>query len=251
MPRSRRSNGGAGLRLEKGQDVQPCDATLEDISLVDGLVAAGGVVKSADKGDTAFQWQGQPKAFVLVTQGKLTVHFRKTGQRLAWAECRATQGQDCMPVTAAILSGSPIAISATCTAPCSWIELAPKRFHQLVDDHLGFRRALFAAHANRLPKFFARVSAKNVLGFDQRLADWLLGHVREGAVVATHGDIAAELLTAREVVSRGLRDFAVKGWITQERGCIFLEAPAALARVSKGYLARPSSGSRPRGIPAP
>lgn len=61
--------------------MQPCDATLEDISLVDGLVAAGGVVKSADKGDTAFQWQGQPKAFVLVTQGKLTVHFRKTGDR--------------------------------------------------------------------------------------------------------------------------------------------------------------------------
>jgi CRP/FNR family transcriptional regulator len=69
---------------------------------------------------------------------------------------------------------------------------------------------------------------------DNRLADLLLCAARNREVVATHNDIAKDLLTAREVVSRKLRDFAARGWIVQHRGRIRIDAPAALARLSKG-----------------
>lgn len=198
------------------------------------VLDAGGVVRSADEGQTAFCWQGHPRAFVLITRGKLTVHFRTTGRQVPWAECRASAGQDCMPVTAAILSEREISVRAKCVGPTTWIELSPNSLVLLVHSDMGFRKTLFATHAKRMPTFFAKISAKNGLSLDNRLADWLLCHAKDRVVVATHWDIAKDLLTAREVVSRRLGDFASKGWIIQQRGRIHIDAPAALTRLSKG-----------------
>lgn len=203
-------------------------------SLSQAALDAGGRAKSAEEGQTAFRWQGHPRSFVLVTRGRLTVHFRTRGRQVPWAECRASEGQDCMPVTAAILSEREITVRAKCAEPASWIELSPNTLVLLVHSDMGFRRALFATHAKRLPTFFARVSSRNALSLDNRLADWLISRALSGVVVATHGDIARDLLTAREVVSRRLRDFATKGWIIQERGRIQIDAPAALTRMSRG-----------------
>lgn len=208
----------------------------KDISLSQAVLDAGGLVKSARAGETAFRWQGPPRAFVLVMQGKLTVHFRTRGRHVPWAECRAAVGQDCMPVTAAILSEREITVRAKCAEPTTWIELSPNSLVLLVHSNMAFRKGLFATHAKRLPPFFAKITTKNALSLDTRIADWLLCHARDRAVTATHGDIAKDLLTAREVVSRRLRTFASKGWIIQERGRILLDAPAALARMSNGWL---------------
>ena len=65
-----------------------------------------------------------------------------------------------------------------------------------------------------------------------------------GAVTATHTEVAADLITAREVVSRKLRGFAAKGWIVQGRGRIHLEAPAALLRLARGSF---SAGGKKAG----
>jgi len=48
----------------------------QDVSLARAVLDAGGVVRTAEEGQTAFRWQGHPRAFVLITRGKLTVHFR-------------------------------------------------------------------------------------------------------------------------------------------------------------------------------
>ena len=207
---------------------------IEDFPLARAVLDAGGVVKSAGQGQVAFRWQGHPRAFVLIVRGKLTVQFRTMGRHVPWAECRATVGQDCMPVTAAILSEREITVRAKCSEPATWIELSPHSLALLVHSDMGFRKALFATHAKRLPTFFAKISAKNWLSMDNRLAEWLLCHACDREVVATHADIAKDLLTAREVVSRKLRDYACRGWIVQHRGRIHLDAPAALARLSRG-----------------
>lgn len=206
----------------------------QDASLARAVLDAGGVARSADEGQTAFRWQGHPRAFVLVTRGKLTVHFRTKDRLVPWAECRASVGQDCMPVTAAILSEREITVRAKCSEPTTWIELSPNSLVLLVHSDMAFRKALFATHAKRLPTFFAMISAKDGLSLDNRLANWLLCHAKGREVVATHWGIAKDLLTAREVVSRRLRDFASRGWIVQQRGRIHIDAPAALTRLSKG-----------------
>ena len=229
----------------------------ESFSLRQAVIDAGGVLKSGSEGRTAFRWQGHAKAFVLLTEGKLTVHFRTKRRQVPWAECRATEGQDCMPVTAAILSEREITVRATCNADCEWIELSPTSLILLVHGNMAFRKALFATHAKRLPTFFARLSSQNAVSLDCRLADWLLNNAASDEVSATHGEIARDLMTAREVVSRKLRGFAMKGWIVQHRGLIRLDAPAALARLARGTFsvcatARPGQRLfRQKGSPIP
>ena len=223
---------------------RPCGSGIESVSLEQAVRDPGAAEKSACEGQTAFCRRGRPKAFVLLKSGRLTVHFRTEARRTPWAECRATDGQDCIPMAASILSDRGISVRATCMAPCTWIELPPTSLVLLVYGQAAFRRTLFAQHVRRLPAFFARISSKNAIGLDQRIADWLLGHAASGTVTATPTEIAADLITVREVISRKLRGFAAKGWIVQGRGRIHLEAPDALLRLARGSF---SAGGKKAG----
>jgi CRP/FNR family transcriptional regulator len=64
---------------------------------------------------------------------------------------------------------------------------------------------------------------------DRRLARYLAGEGEIRALEMTHQAIATELNTAREVITRLLRDFATRGWVRLERGCIHVRDPGALA----------------------
>ncbi|NML35497.1 helix-turn-helix domain-containing protein [Paraburkholderia antibiotica] len=68
--------------------------------------------------------------------------------------------------------------------------------------------------------------AKNRGNLIARLARFLLR--RDGAIVRTHYAIAIEQGTAREVVSRQLRGFEQRGWLTLRRGRIELLHRAVL-----------------------
>ena len=57
---------------------------------------------------------------------------------------------------------------------------------------------------------------------DERLIDYLIEKCEDGKLFATHQAIANELGTAREVVSRLLKDFERRGLILLSRNCIQL-----------------------------
>ena len=66
-----------------------------------------------------------------------------------------------------------------------------------------------------------------------RLARLLLDRAVDsrGKVTATHQQLASELGTAREVISRQLKQFEKQGWISVQRGNVELLDPAALERM--------------------
>lgn len=68
---------------------------------------------------------------------------------------------------------------------------------------------------------------------DKRLAALLLDEAGAGeSVRATHGQLAQQLNTAREVVSRSLKAFERAGWVALGRGSIVLRDRAALRRAA-------------------
>lgn len=220
--------------------------------LINAVTAAGGDPRKGPVGDVAFEWNGPPRSFVLLTRGSLRVSFRTRGRQVPWAECRALGGQDCMPVSAAILARSELAVRAVCLKPSAWLMLPPDDFRRMVSEDVAFRRALFRQHASRLPAFFARTTGG--MSIDQRLAKWLLDRPLDTRIDVTHQRIASDLLTAREVASRTLKRFADKGWIEQGRGWIEVLCPAALAQLallSPGPACRDgNAASQPAGKPA-
>ena len=53
-----------------------------------------------------------------------------------------------------------------------------------------------------------------------------------GELNATHQDLASELGSVREVISRHLKEFQRRGWIDLSRGRIALVERAAIARLA-------------------
>lgn len=90
----------------------------------------------------------------------------------------------------------------------------------------AFRDALLGQFARRLSELMALVDAVVTHRLDQRLATLLLQHGEESPF--THQQLADQLGTVREIVSRLLRRFQEEGWVAGERGRVRILDAAAL-----------------------
>jgi CRP/FNR family transcriptional regulator len=103
-------------------------------------------------------------------------------------------------------------------------------FDDLIARSESFRTFVFSAYARRITDLFMVIDEIAFQRMDVRLAQKLV-ELSDGAdsVKTTHAKLAAELGTAREVVSRQLQEFQRRGWIAQARGTVTLRDRAALA----------------------
>jgi CRP/FNR family transcriptional regulator len=114
------------------------------------------------------------------------------------------------------------------------IILPKPAFDRLVAEEESFRKFVFAAYSRRLIDLLRVVDDVAFGHMDVRLAERLLvlaGDLKE--IPATHQQLAHELGTAREVVSRLLSDFQKRGMIAQSRGRIALSDKPALRRLAE------------------
>jgi CRP/FNR family transcriptional regulator len=73
---------------------------------------------------------------------------------------------------------------------------------------------------------------------DSRLATTLLQQKSADDVFhGTHEDLASELGTAREVITRHLKTFEQRGWVRTKRGSVVLSNPSALRKISTHNMA--------------
>jgi CRP/FNR family transcriptional regulator len=94
----------------------------------------------------------------------------------------------------------------------------------------GFREFVFASYGERVASLVMLIDAVAFGRMDRRLAQTLLKLADgSGRVVVTHRDLARELGTAREVVSRLLKEFGRRGLVALQRGLVELRKPAELA----------------------
>ena len=91
------------------------------------------------------------------------------------------------------------------------------------------RRFVFSAYSKRITDLFLTVEEIAFGRMDARLAAKLLELSSEdNRIAATHGVLATELGTAREVVSRQMAEFQRRGWVEQSRGKVELTDRLAL-----------------------
>jgi CRP/FNR family transcriptional regulator len=94
-------------------------------------------------------------------------------------------------------------------------------FRDWVHRYDLWRGFVFDLLSQRLASVMAIVEEVAFRRMDTRLAAFLAGRSsRQNPIAVTHQEIAAELGTAREVVSRILEDFAGQGLIRATRGAI-------------------------------
>ena len=103
-------------------------------------------------------------------------------------------------------------------------------FDELVATSDVFRRFVFVGFGRRVAEILATMQSAVFHRVDARLARLLLAAA--APIGATHREIAAELGTAREVVSRHLDAFERRGLVRRGRGAIEIVDRAGLDRLA-------------------
>ena len=159
---------------------------------------------------------------MLLLEGSVRVQqLSNTGREIILY--RITSGESCIMTTACLLAFEDY--SAQGVAECDLRAIAVSR--ELCDEILAgsavFRKFVFSAFARRITDLFATVEEVAFQRVDVRLAQKLIELANpEGVVVITHHQLAVELGSAREVISRLLGEFQRRSWIQQSRGSITL-----------------------------
>src|SRR5690606_5562781 len=116
--------------------------------------------------------------------------------------------------------------------------LPADRFYEGIAKSPGFRDFVFLTYGKRILDLILLVEEVAFGRIDIRLAQCLLvyaGHAQ--SIVNTHQELATELGTAREVISRQLKDFERRGWVKLRRGKIDILDPDAMRMlVSKSSM---------------
>ena len=165
------------------------------------------------------------EGFVIVLSGAVRVdHVGSNGRSVVLY--RIAPGETCVMTTSCLVTGSTYSAWGHAETDVDALLLPAAAFQTLMAGDAAFRAMAFGIFATRFGELVQVIDELLLHRVDLRLAEWL--STRAPVVQATHQTIASELGTAREVVSRILKDFERRGWIARSRGSIAIADPEAL-----------------------
>lgn len=183
-------------------------------------------------GTCVFQPGDDSGAFLIVTKGIVRVEQTNTeGRTVVLYRVRA--GDSCVLTTTCLLTGSAYTGCGYAETEVEGVAIPAAHFRKLMAEDPGFQQLAFQGFAQRVAELTQVIDDLLMHRTDLRLARWLAHHGDEATITMTQQDIAQELGTAREVVSRALKSFEKSDWITVGRGTVAVRNAAALAQHSK------------------
>lgn len=166
-------------------------------------------------------------ALLMLISGTVRVqHLSDTGREVVLY--RVSGGDSCVMTNAFLVAYEDHAAEGIAETDIDAAAIPRAAFDTAIATSPAFRALIFRAYARRITDLFHVIDDIAFRRMDVRLAEKLLALAAGDRVTATHAQLAAELGTAREVVSRQLAEFQRRGWITLTRGRITLNDPGAL-----------------------
>jgi CRP/FNR family transcriptional regulator len=146
---------------------------------------------------------------------------------------RIERGESCVLTATCILNGTSFPAIAEAEGKTEVLLTPARLLMGFVDEHAEWRRFVFGLYSKRLDTVLSLVDEVAFQHIDERVAGYLLKQAvgSDGAVTTTHVEIASELGTSREVVTRILRDFEAAGTIETMRGRILIKRRAELQEI--------------------
>jgi CRP/FNR family transcriptional regulator len=175
--------------------------------------------------------EGDPiDAIALLISGEVRVYkIGETGREITLY--RFGDGGSCILTANAILSRQSFPAIATVERDAEAVMIPADAFRDWVRRSDLWRDFVFTLLSQRLASVLALVDEVAFRRMDARVAGFLLRRGRlQNPIPVTHQEIAAELGSSREVVSRILEDFVARKLIRLTRGAVeVLDFPALAA----------------------
>jgi CRP/FNR family transcriptional regulator, anaerobic regulatory protein len=146
---------------------------------------------------------------------------------------RVPAGESCALTTACLMGYEEYQAEGVAETSIRAVAIQRGLFDDLIASSKEVRQFVFTAFSRRVTNLFRVIEDVVFARIDVRLAQRLLDRAdKTGHVDATHQQLANELGSAREVISRQLNEFQRRGWISAQRGSIALANRPALRHLS-------------------
>lgn len=197
------------------------------------LVAKHGFLARIPAGRDVFVEGQQVGAIPLLISGTVRVYeIGETGREVTLYRFRP--GESCVLTANAILTQRSFPAIATVEEDAEAVMIPAPMFRAWVASSDLWRGFFVDLVAQRLASVMTVVDEVAFRRLDQRVAALLAHRAADANPVAiTHQEIAAELGSAREAVSRVLEDLDTKGLISSTRGRIAVNDPVALETLAE------------------
>ncbi len=175
-------------------------------------------IVTAPSGTVMFAEGSECRGYVMLLEG--TVRVQKSsedGREITLYRVEA--GESCIMTTTCLISDDQYGAEGIAETEITLAVVPPATFNRLLAQSEKFRNFVFEVYAKRMSMLMMLVEEVVFKKLDKRLAQLLLDHKNDQFDV-THQDIAMELGSVREVVSRQLKVFERQELIKLGRGSI-------------------------------
>lgn len=197
------------------------------------LPAEGLQTAVVDSGTVLFEQHTPCRAFPFVLSGEVRVASTNADGR-SLELYRVGTGEMCVVSATCLYGERPLTAQGVATMPTELVLLTGATLLRWMNEP-AFRHFVFSTMADRLADLMALAEAVAFQRLDRRLAALLVA--RAPRVRGTHQDLADELGTVREIVSRLIGRFERHGWLLSRRGEIEVLDTAALQALATDVLA--------------
>lgn len=172
------------------------------------------------------------QSFLVLLEGSVRVQLTSaTGREVTLY--RIDPGGSCILTTSCLLSHENYPAEAIAESDLIAAAIPQPLFQDALENSTRFRNFVFDGFSRRLKNVIGKIEELAFTSIDARLARVLLELDDKGRDKVTHQDIAVELGTAREVVSRHLKRFAAQGWVDLGRGRVAVVDREGLQRLTR------------------
>lgn len=191
---------------------------------------------SLPAGTTIFETGDRCSTFAILITGQVRVFtIGETGREITLY--RFERGESCILTTSCILGIQHFPAIATVEQDVSAYVIPDSVFQEWINEFQPWRTYIFQLLARRLATVMAVLDEVAFRRMDVRIAEFLLHRIslEQHTLHLTHQQIAIELGTSREVVSRILADFADSDLVQLARGTITITNKAGLHQRAAGH----------------
>ena len=175
---------------------------------------------SLPENSTVFSQGDACNNYLLVLDGKVKVFTRAENGREILLY-RLDKGDSCVLTTSCLFGNNNYPAEGITETAVTALAIPSDQFSNALRESITFREMVFSAFSSHLSDLITLVEEVAFGKIDVRLAKFLLKQSdNKRTLNSTHQNIATELGSAREVISRQLKDLESKGYIEINRGNI-------------------------------
>lgn len=202
-----------------GIDEHAKDLLAKYVRIVEAPIGTIGYREGTPCGAYVMRLAGQSRVYKMSTSGREILLYR------------VAAGETCVITTTCLLGNSDYPASTIVEEPIRDVLIPAVAFHQLMIDSAVFRKFVMVNYGALISDLIVLLDEVAFHSLDGRLAKVLLD-AKSPQITRTHQQIADELGTAREVVSRQLKRLELKGAVSLGRGQIEIVDRSALEKLA-------------------